>query len=259
VLAIPSYTAAAWFHNKLAFAVKPNDLPQLLAEAQQWAIDEYFPALAKGSNLTTDERKRLADQLTKYSGISQDKWLERDLRMNLPAFRRELLRDKQLVLGQLDDRVTMPALTEAVRDRRSDPALFLVTGPYQAAIHAYFREDLKLVRDERYEVLSSEANQNWQWGSAIQGYVDVTDSLRHAMASNPQLRVFMAAGLFDLTTSYSSQQYTAQHLLLPESLRQNLSVHVYSAGHQIYTVDQAMEQLAGDVAKFFSPEPVTAK
>ena len=53
VLFLPSYTATAWYHHALRFR---RPLQKLLAEVQDFAINEYAPALMKGSALTARER-----------------------------------------------------------------------------------------------------------------------------------------------------------------------------------------------------------
>ena len=70
-----------------------------------------------------------------------------------------------------------------------------------------------------------------------------------AMTANPELRVFMASGYFDLVCSYAGNAYLAQNLK-PE-IKQNVTARAYNGGHAIYTDAAAQLEMKRDVAAFF--------
>jgi carboxypeptidase C (cathepsin A) len=80
----------------------------------------------------------------------------------------------------------------------------------------------------------------------------VAPILAEAMGLDNRLRVFAAAGYYDLTTPYLSQEYVFNHLDLPAELRPNLIFRRYRAGHQIYTSPEALRQLTDDVKAFIT-------
>ncbi len=49
VLFLPTYTATAWFHQKLPADLLARDLDDVLGEVREWALGDYFSMLAKGS------------------------------------------------------------------------------------------------------------------------------------------------------------------------------------------------------------------
>jgi carboxypeptidase C (cathepsin A) len=159
------------------------------------------------------------------------------------------------VLGLLDGRVTAPAAPSARRPW-TDPSLFLVEGPFVAAFNSYVRTDLGFRTDLRYIFLSDRANEAWNWGPARQGYLNFAPTLAEAMTLDTRLRVFAAAGYYDLTTPFLGQQYVFSHLDLPDVLRPHLTFHLYPTGHQIYTSPEALGQLTADVRAFIAgPQP----
>ena len=81
-------------------------------------------------------------------------------------------------------------------------------------------------------------------------YVDVAETLRAAMTHNPYLKVFVANGYFDLGTPYFATEYTFNHLGLDESLRKNISMEYYDAGHMMYIHMPSLKQIKTDLAKF---------
>jgi hypothetical protein len=67
-LYIPSYTAAAWYHKKLAPALQAN-LQNALKEAEAFAIGPYASALIKGGWLSESEKNAIAEKMSYYTGL----------------------------------------------------------------------------------------------------------------------------------------------------------------------------------------------
>ena len=71
VLFLPTYTASAWYHKKLSGSLQSADIKKVTDEARKFAIGEYASALMRGDSLTAAERTRMAQQVAKYTGLSQ--------------------------------------------------------------------------------------------------------------------------------------------------------------------------------------------
>lgn len=65
---VPSYAAAAWYHDKLAN--KPADLKTFLDQVRAFARGPYAAALAQGQDLPAAEADSVARQLAAYTGLS---------------------------------------------------------------------------------------------------------------------------------------------------------------------------------------------
>ena len=76
------------------------------------------------------------------------------------------------------------------------------------------------------------------------------ETLREAMTQNPYLRVFIANGYYDLATPYFATHYTFNHLGLDQSLRENVSMSHYEAGHMMYVHQPSLAKLKQDLADF---------
>lgn len=249
VLALPSYAATAWYHKKLQGALQA-DLTETLRRAENWALNEYLIALAKGDALSDTERAQVVQQMAQFTGIAQSELARDRLRIGPLRFGKRLLRDDSRILGRLDGRVTSPDGSPGSEYADTDPAFFLVTGPLVAALSDYMRRDLQYRTDVRYEFLSKEANHSWKWLSGGQGYVYVADELAEAMSHDARLRVFAGAGYFDLATPYLAQRYTFDHMGLERSLRGHITFKSYPTGHQIYTDPASAQKLKEDVEAF---------
>jgi carboxypeptidase C (cathepsin A) len=259
MLSLPAYTAVAWYHHKLSPEMQ-KDLDKALDLAEEWTVNEYGPALARGSDLPASQRKKIVDSLHQFTSLPET-YIERsDLRIPSSEFAKELLRDEGRLVGILDGRVTGFPVDTAKSSVEYDPALASVSGPFAAAIQDYLRSELGFRVDQRYVFLSAKANESWNWGSAAEGFVNVTDDLQQAMTEDPHLKVFAGMGCFDLTTSYFGQRYTFNHLGLASPLRGNLRIVRYPSGHQIYTQDASRRKLSADVGEFIlsACSPTTA-
>ena len=67
VLALPTYTATAWYHHKLAN--QPAELEPLLREVEKFAMTDYASALAAGSTLAPERKSAIAGKLSAYTGL----------------------------------------------------------------------------------------------------------------------------------------------------------------------------------------------
>jgi carboxypeptidase C (cathepsin A) len=248
VLYLPAYTNAALYHKKLSSTLQA-DPRKTREEVELFALNEYLVALARGSGLADTDRERIIDKVAVYTGLSKPYIRTANLRISRDEFVMELLRDKHRRIGVLDSRVTGAYRFDHVMD---DPSMFNIMGPLVGAWNDYVRRELKYESDIPYEFLSMKANESWNWGSAAQGYVNVADTLEHAMGRSGFLRVFIASGYYDLDTSYFGAQYMVNHLGADPKLRDRVTMAYYDAGHQMYTHLPSLRKLRDDVVAFFS-------
>lgn len=103
ILYLPSYTATAWYHHKLAPELQ-NDLENSLKQVEQFALNEYALALLQGDQLDADKRKQIIKKLAYFTGLSEDYIDRSNLRICMARFNKELLRDQRRILGRFDSR-----------------------------------------------------------------------------------------------------------------------------------------------------------
>jgi carboxypeptidase C (cathepsin A) len=249
ILYLPAYAATAWYHGRLAPELQ-RDLAATLAEVEAFALGDYATALLKGAALPADERKALAARVARYTGVSAE-WVERSqLRVVIMRYTKELMRDRGRTVGRLDSRFTGIDRHGVGAEPDYDPSFTGVIGPYTAVFNDYVRGDLKFELDVPYEILSFKANEAWRFSEHENRFVDVAETLRHAMTINPFLKVFVASGYFDLATPYFATEHTFNHLGLDESLRANVTLREYEAGHMMYVHQPSLARMKQDLAEF---------
>jgi len=248
ILFLPTYTAAAWYHGLLAPELQA-DLAPTLAEVESFALGDYALALLRGSALTGEERTSIVARLSRYTSLPAD-YIERtDLRIKDARFFKELLRGRGRTVGRLDSRFLGLDRDAAGEEFESDPSMDAIMGPYTATFNDYVRGDLGFESDLPYEILNPRV---WPWSYAEHEnrFVSVAETLRKAMTGNPHLKVFVANGYYDLATPYFATRYTFNHLGLDASLRGNLSLGYYAAGHMMYIHLPSLIQLKQDLSAF---------
>ncbi|MCB0119846.1 MAG: peptidase S10 [Anaerolineales bacterium] len=247
ILFIPGYTATAWYHGKID---KKIPLKTWLKEAEEFALGEYAAALMKDAALPKEERRQVAEKLSRLTGISVD-FIERgNLRIHTFHFFKELLRDRNRTVGRLDSRFTGIDRLGVSETFEYDPLFAQVNGPYTAAFNDYIRSELNFETDSLYEILSEKVFTQWSYSYFENQYVNVAETLRAAMSFNKYLKVFVANGYYDLGTPYFATEYTFNHLALDESLQKNISMGYYEAGHMMYIHIPSLKALKKDITKF---------
>ena len=242
---LPTYAATAWYHGKLDTELS-KDLEVTLEEVERFALNDYALALLQGDLLPTDERREIAERVARYTGLSTEFVERSNLRILLGRFRKELLREKELHVGRLDSRFTGHDLDASGADPEYDPSMTAVSIGYIALMNDHIRRDLEFETDLVYESLSWGVHP-WSWEGYENRYANLSEPLRRAMVQNPDLRVLFAAGYYDFATPYFDSEYTAAHMGLPASLRDNIVIEHYRAGHMMYIKDSEHKKFKADV------------
>ena len=252
VLFMPTYTASAHWHGKLPTELQ-GDLVKALDEAEKFALDEYLPAISKGSALGENERQQIAEKYARLTGLPVDYVLKSDLRVGPHRFMKALLNDQRKVIGRMDGRIA-GFDTDPISDTPNfDPALTGYLGVYTGAFNDYVRGKLAFKSDLPYEALAGVGP--WQGTPEVSrnysgGYLNVADDLREALVNVPSMRVLLASGRYDLATPYFAADYTIEQMRLPPELRSNITTEYYGGGHMMYHVIDEQEKLHQDVRAF---------
>ena len=250
ILHLPTYTATAWYHQQLPDDLQQQPLRTLLEQVEAFAINEYGPALLKGTTLGVQERNHIVEQLARYTGLEQD-YIERtNLRIEIQRFVKELLRSKRRTVGRLDTRYIGIDRDAAGESFEYDPAYAAIQGAYTATFNDYVRRELRFESDLVYEILNFKVFQPWKYDKHANRYVSVVDHLRTAMSQNRFLKVLVASGYYDLATPHMATNYTFTHLGLEPHLQQNITMTYYEAGHMMYVHQPSLQQLKTDLTDF---------
>ena len=159
-----------------------------------------------GSSLPPDQRQAIAEKLHDYTGLPVAYILKANLRINGGEFEKNLQDETDLTTGRLDTRFSGPTMDPLSKEADYDPQSAAISSAYVSAFNDYVRRDLKYGEDKKYK---PEINVFKWWSFAHQppgvpfplpGATNVMLDLAAAMKYNPQLKVLLNAGYFDLAT-----------------------------------------------------------
>jgi carboxypeptidase C (cathepsin A) len=84
----------------------------------------------------------------------------------------------------------------------------------------------------------------------IPGPTNVMVDLAVAMKQNPNLKVQLNGGYYDLATPYFAAVYELNELPIEASLHENIEMHFYTSGHMVYAHEPDLQALHSNVAAF---------
>lgn len=253
-LGLPSYAATAYYHHKLP--QQPQDLQAFLKQVEQFSTGEYLRALEQGDEISAATRQQVAEKMHEYTGLPVDYILKGNLRITGGQFAHELLNDSDYITGRLDSRYSGPTMDPLGESADYDPLDSSIDAPTVAMFNKYVRDTLKFGNDMTYK---PEINVFPMWDFkhqppgapfALPFTPNVMPDLASAMKHDPNLKVMLAGGYFDLGTPFYAAEYEMHQLTLTPDLTKNISYHFFPSGHMVYLNPEAHKALHDAAAKF---------
>ena len=243
-LNLPYYTAAAWHHNALPSALQSKDLLDILPEAEEFAINELIPALAKGGFISTANKQKIANKMSYYTGLSEKVILQQNLDVPNHFFWKELLRDKTgQTIGRLDSRyLGVDKVETGIRpDYSAELTSWLHS--FTPAINHYVKNNLGFNTDVKYNVFGNVG----EWDRTND---NTRDNLRQAMAQNPYLKVLTQSGYYDGATTYFSAKYSQWQIDPSGKMKDRIYFEGYRSGHMMYLRNVDLIKANEDLREF---------
>jgi hypothetical protein len=278
-LSLPNYTAAAFANKKLEPALQ-TDLRATLRQVEEWSRTSYSTALSQKDKLEDAQRQALA----RFTGLDAKVIDPKTLSINMEAFTKQLLADRNKVVGRHDSRLVGPLdPKEQIYDPTKDPSLKDIIS--DIGVVRYFRNELRYKSDLKYQgpfgggyPPPTSFRGDWmsvRWnrpapeaasgtparqGTSSSGSPTSSSAptptpppaqdqpLTRAMIANRKLKVLVACGYYDLVCSYAANTFLADHL--DNEVPRNVTARAYDGGHALYTDPTAQLDFKRDVTKF---------
>jgi len=254
VMFLPTFAATARYHG--ALDATPPDLDAFMAEVRDFALNVYAPALLKGARLGDAERRQVLAGLARYTGLSEDYWDRANLRVDEGRFTKELMREKGITAGRIDSRFSGNMINRVGESMSYDPMLSVIGPAYLAAFMDYYRNDLDVEDVGNYTVFGNVFGK-WDWTHAqpdMGGFKNPMPNtavdLAYAMQQNPEMKVLILQGYYDLATPHLATEYYVDHLDIASELRDNIETSMYEAGHMMYVHEPSLVKFKEDLARF---------
>ena len=242
-LTLPYYAATAWYHKALDDDLLSRDLDDILPEIEKYTIEKFIPAIAKGSFLSNSEKNDVAVIASRYSGLSAKGYLDYNLDVPTSYFWKKLLYEDGLTIGRLDSRYKGIDKTDAGIRYDHDPAMAAWDHSFTPAMNHYLKEELKFETNMKYNVWGNV--RPWDRSNNTTG-----EDLRHAMAKNPYMHVFIQSGYYDGATDYFNAKYTMWNIDPSGKMKDRLSFKGYRSGHMMYLRKEDLKNSNDDIREF---------
>ena len=255
IVALPTYAATAWYHHKLP-GQQPKDFNAFVQSAENFATTDYALALSAGLDLSPHRRAAIAEKLHEYTGLPVWYILKANLRIDGGEFEKNLQDQNGLTTGRLDTRFSGPTLDPLSKTSEYDPQSASLRSAYVSAFNNYVRNVLNYGQGKTY-VPSARVIRSWDFKHkqpnapfAFPGPTNVMPDIANAMKQNPNLKVMVNGGYFDLATPYYEGWYEMHHLPMPDNLMSNIEFHYYQSGHMVYAHEDSLKQMHDAAAAF---------
>jgi carboxypeptidase C (cathepsin A) len=267
-LSLPIWTAAAHYNKKLPADLQRVPIDEAIRASLAYAEGDYAKALARAEAMSADERAAVAASVARFTGLPAAQINATSLRVTTEQMSNTLLGGDRMV-GRYDSRAIGPRDTSGgPYDPTKDPSLKDILEA--TSVLRYLREELGYKSDLLYQgpfgggyPPPTAFRGDWmsvRWnrppaaaagGRAATPPAQQPSGLAAALANDPDLRVFVACGYFDLLGGCYASDYAARHL--PPAIAPRVTSRVYAGGHATYTDDAARKQLYTDVTAFMQP------
>jgi len=254
-VALPTYAATAWYHNRLP-GQKPKDLVPFVQSVEHFAMTDYALALSQGASLSPQRRGQIAEKIHEVTGLPVWYVLKADLRIDGGEFEKTLQDQSGLTTGRLDTRFSGPTIDPLSKEADYDPQSAAISSAYVSAFNSYVRDQLNYGQGKTYNP-EIDVFKWWEFkhaqpgaGFAFPGSTNVMPDIADAMKQNPNLKVMVNGGYYDLATPYYEGWYEMHHLPMPANLMNNIQFHYYPSGHMVYAHQESLKELHDAVAGF---------
>ncbi|MFD2099659.1 S10 family peptidase [Flagellimonas iocasae] len=240
---LPYYAATAWFHKQQPSDLQQKDLTEMLPEVETFTINELIPALTKGGLLPLAEKKNIAAQMARYSGISEKVIMEHNLRIPTRFFWKELLREEGYTVGRLDSRYLGIDTQDAGERPDYSPENTSWQHTFTPAINYYLKNYLNYNTDLTYYI----AGQTRPWDRSDD---HTGEDLGRAMSENPYLHVMVQSGYYDGACDYFNAKYNMWQIDKTGKLMDRMRWRGYRSGHMMYLRSEDLVTSNEDLREF---------
>ncbi len=244
---LPTMAAISWYHDKLP--EKSRSIEDFLAEVRAFTIDEYAPALLKGSALLAADRAAIIDKLHAYTGLDKQYIDNADLKVTASRYRSELMRNDRKAVGRLDGRFIINEREANNQTYSYDPSSAGIDAAYTAGLMHYMSNDLGVsgIRRE-YNILGGIGR--WNWGGN-RNSTNVAPALAQGLQENKDLRIYVTNGYYDMATPFHGTEMTFNNYGFDKS---RIKMSYFEVGHMIYIHGPSLEKMADEMREFILDE-----
>ncbi|MHC2332322.1 S10 family peptidase [Bradyrhizobium sp. USDA 4454] len=236
VATLPSYVATL---RDAEGSISRTDL----ADVEAYARGEFLVDLIKGQ-ADQEATTRLADKVAVLTGIDQAVSRRLAGRFEVAEFRREFDRKNGKLIGRFDASVRgLDPYPESNFQLSGDPSSDTLVAPLTSATVDLLTRKLGWRPEGSYELANRKVREAWDFGRSPPESVS---ELRKILATDRNMRLLVAHGLFDLATPYFGSQIVLDQLP-PFASTPRVKLVVFPGGHMFYSRDASRHAFRAEV------------
>ncbi|MGM0945293.1 MAG: S10 family peptidase [Bacteroidota bacterium] len=255
IVYLPTMAATAWYHDKIPN--KPESLDNFMDQVRDFTENHYVPTLFKGNRISQEEKRSMATQLASLTGVGAEVWERADLKIKAGEFFQELLREERNTVGRLDSRYKGINVDPLSMDSFTDPQSDAISPAYTMGFLDYFHGQLGVSKEWNYSTSAyTKEGFNWDWkhqGNNFWGAdaaVTTVPDMTEALSKDPNVKVLIMNGYYDLATVFYGVEHSISHIDLPQSALDRIIMTYYEAGHMMYTDLPSAQKFRDDLKEF---------
>ena len=248
---LPGIAATSAFHGLVDMPAE--GVVGVYKAAETYARDVYEPALRQhlGGSLSPETRASVLRDLSRLTGLPESE-IGDDLYIDERSYAKVALRSRGLEAGMYDSRYTLPLANSGGDPVADDPAMTRYVPGFIASFQQMLRDDLKVQMARPYASIRWRDllfGWNWTRRGVAEGQSYATD-LAWAMRRNPDLRVMVASGYYDLVTTPADARASIAEAGLPQD---RVMFTDYESGHMLY-LGGTSEAFSTDLRNFLKKQ-----
>jgi carboxypeptidase C (cathepsin A) len=209
-----------------------------------------------GTAHDADEQARVFARAADFLGLPVELVRLAHGRVPFWRFARELLKSERKLVGFYDATITgIDPFPDREYHSGPDPTLPGIERVFASGINHVLRAEIGIDSERRYELLSMDVNREWKRDEERHAFappVGATDDLRYAMSMNPDMKVLIAHGYYDMVTPYFSSERLVEQMKLAPQQREKLFIRHFGGGHMFYTWDASRRAFRDWARSFYT-------
>ncbi|MGI9273267.1 MAG: S10 family serine carboxypeptidase-like protein [Endozoicomonas sp.] len=250
-LSLPALARTAWYHN-LSTELEKTDM-----ELYDFAEKHYLPLLIRYPRISDNDTDSLIEKLTAVTGIPMEIITGNGLAVSYHDLWLELYDHKHIVPCAHDGRYSTDTRNLKLADAVKNPQACDRAANLAVLELARWLRKNGFIRKETYHTFAMQ-DKRWDWPSwfNLQIQKNETDSatyLDFAISLNPNLKIYIACGRYDMVTPCLKTLRDIE--LLYRRNKENIKLQTYEGGHMMYFNPEASKLLNQNILEWFELEP----
>ena len=259
IVHFPTFAATAHYHKKLNDTMQSKKIKEFLDEVREFTENEYTPALFKGTRLTQKDKIKIAEKMAEYAGGTPQFWIRANLKIKASEYFNELLREDGKTVGRLDSRYIGINENPNSQYGGTDPQSDAISPAYTIGFLDYLYGSLGVSKELNYKTSARvDKDFKWDWshrgnqGWGTQIAINTSIDMASAMTKDPNMKVLIMNGYYDLATVFYGVEHTVDHMNLAPELQDNIIMKYYESGHMMYIHPPSMKKFKTDLDNFIN-------